>query len=229
MSSTPNHNPLQFTFENQQVRIVQNENGEPLFIASDVCKAVDIVNVSQALSRLDDDEKDDIILNDTIGRPQKMSVVTESGLYSLILSSRKPETKAFKRWITHDVLPSIRQTGGYSIPQDLTPLEKSRHLINIMVAIQDSVEAQQQTLDEHTERITNLEAHVQPELEYFSALGYFRYRNITTPSMNEVQALGQKASKLSKERGISIGRIADPRFGSVNTYHIAILDELVKG
>lgn len=185
-----NDNPLQFLFENHPIRIAFASDNEPVFIASDVCRALDIANVSQALSRLDDDEKTDIILNDVAGRPQKQWCVTESGLYTLILSSRKPEVKAFKRWVTHEVLPSIRKTSGYEVPRDLTSIEKARHMLNIMVAIQDTVEAQQHLLSEHgtelhehSERIASLEAHVQPESEYFiSALGYFRYRNITAPS-----------------------------------------------
>lgn len=226
ISQTPsNRNPLNFTFGKHKIRVQVDENGIPYFISADVCKALELKNVSQALSRLDVLDKS-IIVNDM---GVEYPVVTESGLYNLIFSSRTEESANFKRWVTSEVLPSIRKTGGYETPKDLSPIEKSRHLLNVLVSIQDTVEAQQHTLDEHTERIASLEAHVQPESEYFSALGYFRYRNITAPSMNEVQALGQRASRLSKERGLSIGKIADPRFGSVNTYHIAILDELVKG
>ena len=66
-----------------------------------------------ATDRLDEDEKDDVSLTDTIGRTQSMTAVTESGLYALVLGSRKPEAKQFKRWITHEVIPTIRKTGGY--------------------------------------------------------------------------------------------------------------------
>ena len=96
-----------------QLRVVKDDNGEPWFVASDVCDALCIGNVSQSLNRLDDDEKNTIILNDGIpGNPSK-AVVNEPGLYSLVLSSRKPEAKAFKRWVTHEVLPSIRKQGAY--------------------------------------------------------------------------------------------------------------------
>lgn len=94
------------------VRILMHNN-EPWFVAKDVCDCLEINNSRQALSRLDSDEKSSVILNDgTPGNPEK-SVVNESGLYSLVLSSRKPEAKEFKRWITHDVLPSIRRHGAY--------------------------------------------------------------------------------------------------------------------
>lgn len=96
-----------------QVRTVM-QDGEPWFVAADVCKALEIPNVGQALTRLDDDEKmNTIISNDgNRGNPTR-TLVSEAGLYSLVISSRKPEAKAFKRWITHEVIPAIRKTGGY--------------------------------------------------------------------------------------------------------------------
>lgn len=105
----------QFTFPvtSQTIRVVIGKDGEPRWVAKDVCEVLGIDNSRQALSRLDDEEKDDVILNDAIGRPQNTAVVSESGLYSLILSSRKSEAKAFKKWVTSEVLPSIRKTGGY--------------------------------------------------------------------------------------------------------------------
>ena len=103
-------------FENNdfgKVRVVER-NGEPWFVAADVCRALDVVNSRDAVARLDTDEKNTVVLTDgTPGNPQK-TVVNEPGLYTLILGSRKPEAKAFKRWITHEVIPSIRKTGTYS-------------------------------------------------------------------------------------------------------------------
>lgn len=94
-----------------EIRTV-TKNNEPWFIATDVCSALDISNTSQALTRLDDDEKNTIILNEGIGNPNK-SIVSEYGLYNLILASRKKEAKKFKRWITHEVIPTIRKHGAY--------------------------------------------------------------------------------------------------------------------
>ena len=88
------------------------QNGEPWFVAADVCKALDIENNRKATNRLDDDEKG-VTSSDTFKKKKKLTVVNEAGLYSLVLGSRKPEAKAFKRWITHEVLPTIRRTGGY--------------------------------------------------------------------------------------------------------------------
>lgn len=115
-------NELQIFKNNQfgNVHIVMKDS-EPWFVAKDVCNCLEINNSRQALIRLDDDEKSSVILNDgTPGNPEK-SIVNEYGLYSLVLSSRKPEAKEFKRWITHDVIPQIRKTGQYvaDIPRTL--------------------------------------------------------------------------------------------------------------
>lgn len=90
-------------------------DGEPWFVAADVCRALEIGNPTDATHRLDADEKMITLVSiegNRRGNPN-MTVVNEPGLYTLILSSRKPEAKAFKRWITHDIIPTIRKTGGY--------------------------------------------------------------------------------------------------------------------
>nr|UWF88666.1 MAG: antirepressor protein KilAC domain [Bacteriophage sp.] len=103
-----------FNFNAASLRTLTDENGEPWFVAKDVCNILGLNNVGQALARLDDDEKSSITLNDgTPGTPNK-TIVSESGLYSLTLASRKPEAHKFKRWVTHEVLPSIRKHGIYA-------------------------------------------------------------------------------------------------------------------
>ena len=105
-----------FNYRGNGVRVVF-QNGEPFFVAADVCRILEIGNSRDAAARLDDDEKG-VVLTDTPGGLQEMTAVNEPGLYHLILSSRKPEARAFKRWVTHEVLPSIRRTGSYHrIPQ----------------------------------------------------------------------------------------------------------------
>ncbi|MFB5192698.1 BRO-N domain-containing protein [Alicyclobacillus fastidiosus] len=102
---------MNFNFESHEIRTVLL-NGEPWFVAKDVCDAVQI-DVSQT-RRLDADEKG-LHSIQTLGGVQDMLCVNEYGLYSLVLGSRKPEAKTFKRWITHDVIPTIRKTGSYSV------------------------------------------------------------------------------------------------------------------
>lgn len=118
-------------FENPEfgsIRVIEKD-GEPWFVAVDVCKCLEIGNARQAITRLDDDEKSTVISND--GHP--LNIVSESGVYSLVLGSRKPEAKPFRRWVTHEVVPSIRKTGSYSITQDSymidDPVERAKRWI----------------------------------------------------------------------------------------------------
>lgn len=92
-------------------------NGEPLFVAKDVCEVLDIEKHRNAVLRLDDDEKGSPVVVDTLGGPQSMATVNESGLYALIFQSRKPEAKAFRKWVTKEVLPNIRKNGFYMTPE----------------------------------------------------------------------------------------------------------------
>ena len=118
------------------VRIIL-QNDEPWFVAKDVCECLEISNSRQALSRLDTDEKADVILNDG-SQNRKMNIVNEYGLYNLVLSSRKPEAKEFKRWITHEVLPSLRKYGTYS-------MDIPRTLPDALKAYASEIEAHNQT------------------------------------------------------------------------------------
>lgn len=103
---------MNFNFDGADVRVNTDENNNPWFVAKDVCQILELANPRSSTALLDSDEKD-VHIMDTPSGEQKMTVVNEAGLYSLIMRSRKPEAKAFKRWVTHEVLPSIRKTGGY--------------------------------------------------------------------------------------------------------------------
>jgi prophage antirepressor-like protein len=112
---------IPFEFESHALRVNLDAAGQPWFVAADVCAALDLPETHKAIARLDDDEKGRNSIP-TPGGLQEMSVVNESGLYNLVLGSRKPEAKRFKRWITHEVLPSIRKTGAYASPMPVTAL-----------------------------------------------------------------------------------------------------------
>jgi prophage antirepressor-like protein len=102
-----------FLFEVQGVRVIGNAE-QPWFVAKDVCAALDIERTDSALRGLDEDEKGAHTVS-TLGGPQEMSVVNESGLYALIFRSRKAQARLFRRWVTGEVLPAIRRTGGYAV------------------------------------------------------------------------------------------------------------------
>lgn len=134
-------------FENTEfgsVRTITIGN-EPWFVASDICKALDIQNITQAVQKLDDDERS--MFN--IGRQGNANCVNEYGLYSIVLSSRKKEAKDFKRWITHEVIPSIRRTGGYIMGQETLPddelLAKALLVAQNKIAERDKVIAEKES------------------------------------------------------------------------------------
>ncbi|MEU1816072.1 BRO family protein [Streptomyces roseifaciens] len=112
----PDVMPLVFPETQKAVRVVLMD-GTPWWVASDVCRVLDIKQPGRAVAGLDEDEVTTTHLTDNLGREQRAYTINESGLYSLILRSRKAEAKAFKRWITSEVLPQIRRTGGYGAPK----------------------------------------------------------------------------------------------------------------
>ena len=129
-------------------------NGEPWFVAKDVCDILEVGNPSQALTRLEKDEKNTIILNEGIGNPNK-AIISESGFYTLVLSSRKPIAKPFRLWVTREVLPQIRMTGGYIPIKEEEPnevfLARAVQVANETIKHKDEIIARQQ------QRIESLE------------------------------------------------------------------------
>lgn len=103
-------------FENSEFGSIRvaDKNGEPWFVAKDVCEILGVANSRDAVGNLEEDEKG-VVITDTLGGKQEVSIISESGLYSLIFKSRKPEAKAFSKWVRSEVLPSIRKTGSYSV------------------------------------------------------------------------------------------------------------------
>jgi anti-repressor protein len=125
-----------FEFEGIKITVILDAEGEPWWIAKEVCNVLGLANVAMAVRHLDNDEKNSITLTDRNRRGSpKRTIINEPGLYNLIGKSTKPEAKVFSRWIRHDVLPSIRKTGSYSIqpkieapkapPQQIPPALKT--------------------------------------------------------------------------------------------------------
>lgn len=106
-------------FENESFGSVRvaGTSEEPLFCLADVCKVLDLGNPSQVKARLGDEVISNEVIPDSLGRQQETTFINEDGLYDVILDSRKPQAKAFRKWITSEVLPSIRKTGSYSVQQ----------------------------------------------------------------------------------------------------------------
>ena len=108
-----------------KIRVIMRY-GDPWFVAKDVCECLDLANSRDAVSRLDDDEKG-VGKADTLGGSQDMTLISESGLYTLIMRSNKPEAKVFRKWVTSEVLPSIRKTGKYAIKEQSVTLPNFRN------------------------------------------------------------------------------------------------------
>jgi len=136
-------------FKNDQfgtIRAMRGEDGEPMFIAGDVAKILGYGDATHMTRRLEDDEKG-LRSVETPGGTQMANVITEPGLYSAILGSRVPEAKAFKRWVTHEVLPALRRDGGYMVARDETPEQTMARAVLLA----------QQTIDRQKNRISELE------------------------------------------------------------------------
>ena len=193
-----------------EIRTVVKDGG-PWFVAADVCRALEISNPTVAIDRLDEDERAKF----NLGRQGETNIVNEPGLYSLVLGSRKPEARAFKRWITHDVIPAIRKTGSYSV--QLTAAEQ-------LLAQAQALVEQEKRVSAVEDKVNRLEAKVttRPEVDDYTIAGYASLRGINV-DVNTARMLGQRAAILSRAYGYDIGRVSDPRFGKVNTYHVDIL------
>ena len=148
-------------FENEEFGAVRTAtiNGEPWFVANDVCAILEIDRTQTR--RLDDDEKG-VYLIHTLGGDQKMSIVNEFGLYSLILRSRKPEAKAFRRWITHEVIPAIRKHGMYATTPMLRQFQENPELIRLVC---ERMLTEKDRADKLDKKVTEL----QPKADFFDA------------------------------------------------------------
>ena len=152
------------TFESDQfgtVRAIRDENGEPMFVAKDVCAALSIA--STAASRLDEDEKG-LRLTQTPGGEQNVLLVTEPGFYKLVMRSRKPEAKAFQRWVTHEVLPALRRDGGYMVARaDETPEE-------LMARALKAADATLARVRDENARLTRRNQVLEPKAAFFDSV-----------------------------------------------------------
>lgn len=202
-----------FNFEGNEISIEIDSEGNPHFIAKPVCKTLGIEDTSRAVSRLDDDEKGTTTIR-TPGGEQEVLTITESGLYSLIMTSRKPEAKRFKKWVTSVVLPQIRKTGSY-IATDEKPIS----LVDIFA---QSV----QLFADHEKRLKEIEARQGAILDrsnYYQVQAYARLigKPVSTPTASK---LGKWAAEYSRKHNIEIKRDPDPRYTWINQYHRTALD-----
>lgn len=140
-SSAPSSSIAPFSFDDHQVRVIVID-GEPWFVLADLCKVLELSNPTMVASRLDGDALSTAEVIDSVGRNQVARIVNESGLYEVIFMSRKPDARRFRRWITSEVLPSIRRTGGYGVQRQLTPDEIVAQALQITAQRVEALTAQ---------------------------------------------------------------------------------------
>ena len=182
-----------------EVRVTE-VNGEPMFAATDVCNVLGYSNPSKAISdHVDEDER----YNQSLERGGNMLFITESGLYSLILRSNKPNAKQFRKWVTSEVLPSIRKTGSYTMALPKTYSEALRQLADAVEAkekIQLQLEVKTQQLDEAK--------------DWFSIKRWAKEH-----CMNWRKVSWRALKAISAEHGLEVKKIFDGNYGEVNLYH----------
>ncbi len=238
-----------FNFNEHEVRVIQDENGEPWFVATDIAKVLGYSSAKDMTRNLDDDEKGRHNLP-TLGGNQELSIINESGLYSAILSSRRKEAKPFKKWVTHDVLPSIRKHGMYAKDELLdnpdvlievaTRLKEERELrllaeqernqaIREKGQISSSREASVMgKLGQAVKKICRLETEVGNSQTYkqVKAINWLPdYFNLTMPAY---QQIGRKLSTLSKKMELEPIKIDDSQYGTIKAYHVGVISAFKK-
>lgn len=168
-----------------QIHAFANGEGVPCFIAREVTDALALDRT--AVRKLDDDEKG-VRLMHTLGGDQEVSTVTEPGFYKLVMRSRKPEAKAFQRWVTHEVLPALRRDGGYMVARDETPEQTMARAVLLA----------QQTIDRQKSRIAGLEAEneeMRPKALFADAV-----------AASDGTCLIGELAKMLRQNGVDIGQ-----------------------
>lgn len=184
-----NNEIQRFDFKGALLRTLTDEAGEPWFVLKDCMSILDLGNPTETVKMFDDDEFSTTEVIDSIGRRQQAYIISEPGLYRLVMRSRKPEAKEFQRWVTHEVLPQIRRTGGY-IPtsdadDDMTILAKA-----VMIG-QRTMEAQRQKIAEQQTRIVELE----PKARFADAV-----------AASDGTCLVGELAKMLRQNGMDIGQ-----------------------
>lgn len=180
-----------FNYKGKEVRTVEKD-GQPWWVLKDVCGVLDLAEAHRVATRLDEDERTQVTVTDSLGRNQETTVINESGLYNVIIRSDKPEAKPFRKWVTSEVLPSIRKHGAYMTPEKLHEVimnpDTMIELCNALKAEQDKNKA----LQVANSALTVENAIAKPKADYFDELVD---RNLLTNFRETAKQLGIKQNK----------------------------------
>jgi anti-repressor protein len=186
-----------YRYEDFDVRTV-NKNGAPWFVAADVCRVLELGNPTMALERLDEDEKALISIEGLSRGNDTANIINEPGLYTLILGSRKPQAKAFKRWITHDVIPSIRKHGLYATDELLADPDILIAALQELKAERERTKMLQLTAAIQEQQI----AEMQPKASYYDLILQNKNTVPVTQIAKDYGMSGRALNKLLHELGI---------------------------
>lgn len=187
-----------------EVRVTE-VNGNPMFCLVDVCRVLDLSNPTRVKSRIEDDLTTSAVIYDSLGRAQNATFINEDALYDVIFDSRKPEARAFRKWVTSDVLPTLRKTGEYRLSshRPATYAEALRQLA-------DEVEQRERTqllLEQKTEQLDESK-------EWYSIKRYAKEYG-----MNWRKISWRALKAISAEHDLEVKKIFDGNYGEVNLYH----------
>lgn len=186
-----------FNYRDSKVRVV-NKDGTVWFVAKDACAVLELSNPTVALERLDEDERSKF----NLGRQGEVNVVNEYGLYNLILGSRKPEAKNFKRWITHEVLPSIRKHGVYATDTTLDQMINNPEF-GIRLLTELKVEREERRKLEHQNQINQqLIGELKPKADYTTKILQNKGLVTITQIAKDYGISGQKMNAILHELGV---------------------------
>lgn len=193
-----------------QIRTVE-VGGEPWLVGKDVAQALGHTNPRKALADHVDDEDKGVTKCYTPGGEQEMTIINESGLYSLVLSSKLPGAKKFRRWVTSEVLPSIRKHGAYITPDTLERLITSPDFgIKLLTALKDEQDKRK-----------SLEAELDRSKEWYSIKRVAHMNGVSHKAFD-----WRKLKIESQRQGYGVKKIFDANYGTINVYHMNVWEKV---
>lgn len=211
---------MPFDYSGSQIRTILVD-GEPWFVALDVCAVLGIRNPSDAVRGLDHDEVGTTEVVDAAGRSQQVITISEPGLYGLLARSRRPEARPFRRWVNHEVLPTVRRTGSYSV--QAAPQSQ----IDIIIASALEMKRMSERLEETAAAVAEIGQDaraanaridaMEGRHGWFAALGYAKNNDMRTDSIF-LARFGKVAASFARADGIEPNKVEHALFGKVNEF-----------
>ncbi len=236
-------NIIPFDFNSNEIRVIQDESGEPWFVAKDVADILEYSQTDKMTKLLDDDEFQNRQIGGSGFNNKGTLLINESGLYSAVLRSKKPQAKKFKKWITSEVLPSIRKTGSYqvSVPQTFAQalhlaaeLEEQKELAitqrDLAIKTKAEIGSRREATamakaSVATRKVNKLEDQLGISENWKQTKAIPWLSEIFNLSRTAYQQIGRKLSSLSKTLEIAPKEIEDTKYGSVKAYNVNVIEK----